>query len=159
MTPPVIATVPRDDAVRILAGHIADCTAFLIIIPPGLLADGAHRLQQLPATWTAYLDNATGTVLTMPDPAGLVAVDSLIGQRVAAVVVVPKTTPAELLSIAFDQPIDPDGSRDLILMQEPDGPIGWPTLFVDALGEVDPSSAEAIRAAGKHHPDGCGCGS
>ncbi len=135
----------RAEAVDAIASAIADRDAFVIIVPPTLVTALAAPLGDVPA-WTAYVDNGTPMVLTTTDAAALSIVD-LLGVPAAAVVTVPKTVPATVLTQAIGQEVPADGSQDIVLLADPEtGFMVWPVLFLDALAKVDPKAAAAIRA-------------
>lgn len=142
-------SISRATAVTTVAGHIADRDAFVITVPPNVLGDVTHGLRDVDG-WTAYLDSGTPVIL-QTDRVSVLAVTGAIILS-AAVVTVPKTVPAAVLSKALGQTIPDDGSQDLVVLHGADGePIVWPLLFVDALDQVDPIAAAQLRAAHTPH--------
>lgn len=140
--------IGRPAAVHQIAAPLADRSAFVIVTPPDLVADIAPRLGRLPTGWTAYLDNGTPVVVATGEPKAiaLMAALSLPG-GITAVVTVPKTVPAVMLTEAVGQEVPADGSQDLIMLHSGwNRPIIWPMLFVDALEQVDPRATAQIRA-------------
>jgi hypothetical protein len=141
--------VPRADAVSDIAAHIADRDAFVISVPPALIATAAGRFSELPiCTW--YCGNGSGIVmrLAVASIPVIEAVDMLLPGMTAAVAIVPKTVPAARLATALSHitEIPEDGSRDLVLLQDDSGVIVWPRLLVDALALVDPAIALQLAA-------------
>jgi hypothetical protein len=143
------ATTPldRERAVANIAAAIADRTAFVILGAPHMLDALGYRLKSVP-DWTAYVDNGTPLALRTEDAATLRIVPTLVPATV--VVTVPKTVPAAALDDALGplgQHVPDDGSRDMLILHDGDDqPIVWPTLFVDALEQVDPRAAAQLRA-------------
>lgn len=143
---PVVMT--RAEAVRVIAGHIADRTAFVISVPPDFVASAAARLGAVRAcTW--YADNGSGTVMQLTGTSIRVAgaLDELLPGLTAAVAIVPKTVPAAELAAAMRHDIPGDGSQDLVLLHDDDAvPFTWPLLLVAALDHVDPGFAARLAA-------------
>jgi len=141
--------VDRAEAVRVIAGHIADRDAFVISIPPAFVASAAARLHAVRAcAW--YTDNGTGVVMQLAgrgiQAAGVL--DELLPGLTAAVAIVPKTVPAAELAAAMRHAIPGDGSQDLVLLHgggEADA-IVWPVLLVDALARIDPAFVACLVA-------------
>jgi hypothetical protein len=136
--------VARADAVSDIGAHIADRDAFVISIPPALIASAAARLSALPScTW--YADNGSEIVmrLAVPSIPVIEAIDMLLPGMTAAAAIVPKTVPAAQLAAALSHvtEIPGDGSRDLVMLQDDSGPVIWPRLLADALASVDQAFA------------------
>jgi hypothetical protein len=138
--------IHRDQALKAIAGHIADRDAFVVLVPPAMLDTVTHALRRTPQ-WRGYIDNGTGIILRA-DAATATALMPLMGALgipTAAVLTVPKTVPASVLGEALGQHIPADGSQDIIGIHD-GGPLIWPLLFVDALALVDPAAAAQLRA-------------
>lgn len=135
--------VDRGDAVKSIAGHLADRDSYVITAPPSTLATLSQTLRDVP-DWTAYLDGGTPAVLHTGLAGALAVVDILTLS--AAVIVVPKTVPPSALSTAVGQEIPTDGSQDIVILMAPDEPVMFPLLFVDALAIVDPHAAAQLYA-------------
>ena len=132
--------MPRRVAVREVVAALADRTAFVVIPPPGRTADIARRLRRV--AWTALLDNGHA-VLRCTHAASVELGECLFTP--GAVILVPKTVPADELGRALGSPLPDDGSQDLVFLQDRPG-YTWPVLFLDALEEVDAPWAQAIWA-------------
>jgi hypothetical protein len=110
--------VARADAVSDIGAHIVARDAFVISIPPVLIATAASRLSTLPScTW--YADNGSDLVmrLAVASLPVIKAVEMLLPGMTAAVAIVPKTVPAAQLAAALSHvtEIPEDGSRDLVM--------------------------------------------
>jgi hypothetical protein len=137
------ATLDRAAAIRRIADHLADQDAFVITVPPHELNAFGHSIKNV-QSWTAYLDNGTGHILRTDTPGALLVAELLF--PTAAVVVVPKTVPATVLSEALGQEVPADGSRDIVILTSQGGPTYYPMLFINALDIVSPSTAALLRA-------------
>ena len=146
MTTTAAATpIARARAVKDIAAHLADRSAFVVMVNPKVLGPLAGRLHLIPG-WTAYIDNGTGIVMRATDIGVLVVIDMLTPN--AVVLTIPKTTPAATISEALSEPVPEDGSQDIILLgAKPNAPMFWSLLFLDALERVDPETAGTIRTA------------
>lgn len=145
-----LTPIPRPQAIKEIATHLADRDTFVIIIPPDLIGSAAHALRHTDTTY--YLDNGTPFLLcTSRTGTSRLNVPRLIAalnmSPTVCVATVPKTVPAIELSKALAQPIPEDGSQDVVILQRPGHPVVWPMVFVDALEIVDPEAAKSIRAA------------
>lgn len=138
--------ITRRDAVNAIAQHLTDRTAFIVFASPALLAEAADRLKEVPG-WTGYLDTGDPLV-TEADCRTFTALGALAGVfgiPVAAVLVIPKTVPAAVLSRALRQRVAADGSQDILVVHGRQR-VHWPLLFVDALQRVDPAAAAQLHA-------------
>jgi hypothetical protein len=147
-TPAILAVIARADAVRDIAAHLADRTAFVVFTGPDLMSAVAARLDPVEG-WTGYADNGMPVVLRARSSEAFVAAEvmkALAGMPMVAVFIVPKSVPAKVPSEALGQEIEADGSRDIIAIHGDDGRVIWPMLFVDALDLVDPVAASQLRA-------------
>ncbi len=137
--------IARVRAVKDIAAHLADQTAFVMMVNPQKLELLADRLPMIP-DWTAYVDNGTDVILRTADARVLMVVDMLIEN--AVIVTIPKTVPATVIGEALAETIPADGAQDIVMVgYDPTQPMFWSLLFVDALQRVDPKTANAIRAA------------
>ena len=139
--------VPREAAVREIAGHIADRDAFIIGVPPGALAFATKVLRKLDGS-ACYLDIGVPVVTVLRSPnlgeAADMAATQMPGTAIA-VYTIPKTIPARHLSRLVGRDIPADGSQDLIMLQDCEA-ANWPTLLLDAIGRVDPQFAATMYA-------------
>lgn len=134
--------ITRQAAVESIAEGIANHGAYVITVPPAALPTLVSALADV-AHWQAYLDSGTGTILRTDRSHAARVIASLV--PTAAVVTVPKTVPAGLLSLALGQRVSPDSGQDIVILTEPGKPICWPMLFVDALDIVSPETAAQLR--------------
>ena len=141
---PAAALMPYRDAVRLVADSLADRTEFVVSVPPHMLRTVAAEAAGLPGRW--LLDSARGPVLQVSAPTVLI-VAALIGELAAAVVLIPKTTPAARIRAVFGDTVPDDGSRDLLIIGgEEDTTAFCPGLLADAIGRVDPVAAAQLAA-------------
>jgi hypothetical protein len=145
-------TVPRGEAVRDIAAHVADRDAFIVSAPPDALVESTARLKDLPDA-VCYLDCGFQAVVRVRSPhlgeCAAIARCQLPGTA-AAVFIVSKTIAADRLSklLRLDLcgvAIPADGSQDLLLLQTR-SLFDLPALVVDAIGMCDPAFAAEIYA-------------
>jgi hypothetical protein len=134
--------IDRQEAVKAIAGHIADRDAFVVSVPPQLIQAVASRIDRLPK-WTAFVDNGTDLVMTTSGFRMMAVIDLLVDTT--AVLTVPKTVAASTLSEVVGQDVPADGSQDIVMLHTGAAPYIWPLLFLDALEVVDPGSPSQIR--------------
>jgi hypothetical protein len=146
----MIRHLPRAEAVRRVAAHLADRDAFVVV--GGTLGD--HTDQWLAALaavpeWHAYLDHGGPHVMRVagPDVARVRLLTEAVGLDTLPVAVVPKTVPAARIAEALGHPVADDGSQDIVAVSGERGRVDWPALFVDAVAVVEPRAAMQIRAA------------
>ena len=135
--------VPRAEAVRAIAAHIADRTAFVISAPPAIVESAAHCLRAI-GEGDCYMDNGLDTVFRLCGEYVALAevMAGLLPGTAAAVFTVPKIVPAARLSEALQgQHVPEDGSQDLVLLHADEGLVQFPTLLIEALALVDPAAA------------------
>lgn len=136
----------RDTAVQRIADTLADRSSYVITLPPGAAETLAAGLAGID-DWTAYLDNGTDDVLTTSNLLALRL--SQLTCPNAGALVIPKTVNRRSVGRLVNQPIPPDGSKDVIVLTgHPGQPALWPLLFVDAIDLVDPITAARLRAHG-----------
>ena len=132
-------------AVRHIADCLADRTSYVVGVPPNMIETVAIRAARLPARW--LLDNGTRTVMQASGTAARVLA-SLLGDLAAAVVTIPKTTPAAQIRGALGELIPADGSQDVIIVgADGDSVNMWPRLLTAAIAEVDPAFAAVLAAS------------
>lgn len=142
MKPDLIA---RAAASKALAGVLADRTAFVVTVPPGRVLALMDRLSPLAGRITLYADTGLPLVLATDRPKD-VAVEALL-QKVTAVAVIPKRLPHGDVARAVERrDLTASGLHDVIVLTSGADEVALPTLFVDALGQVEPAFADAIRA-------------
>jgi len=127
--------MPRAQAIARLAAHRAERDAYLIAIPPSLIAPAALSLGLI-RECVFYLDSAgTGDLVTAhgPDAGTAVALTAaLAGIPVVAVAVIPKTVAAVAVCAVLGEP-DMDDDRDLRALLQDDESTVWPRFLLDAL--------------------------
>jgi hypothetical protein len=142
-------SVPRAEAVRDIAAHIADRDAFIVSAPPDATARVAHALRNRRASGAVcYFDYGMPGVIRVRSPHLGEAADMARSQppgTLAAVFIVPKTVPAARLGKLLWQDIPADGSQDLVMVQTRDL-FDLTTLLLDAIGKLDPKFAAAFYA-------------
>jgi hypothetical protein len=145
---PQCMPVPRAAAVRAIAAHVADRTAFVISAPPAILESAAHCLSGI-GEGDCYMDNGLDAVFRLSGQYVALAevMAGLLPDLTAAVFTVPKTVPAARLSEALQgHPIPEDGSQDLVLLHADENRVEFPLLLVEALARVDPDIAMQLDA-------------
>jgi hypothetical protein len=129
---PQCRPVPRADAVRAIAAHVADRTAFVISVPPALLESAAYCLRSI-AACDCYLDNGLDAVFRLSGeyvPLAEVMAALLPTAMTSAVFTVPKTVSAATLSQALQgQEIPADGSQDLVLLHSAENRVEFPRCW------------------------------
>ncbi len=135
--------IDRNDAVKKIAGHLADRDAFVVTAGPGMVAEVGRRMACI-SGWTAYLDSGIPAVMRTSVPGALVVIDALVSS--ALVLIVPKVVPAVKLGKALGKEIAADGSQDIVILCEDQAALYHPMLFVDALAIVDPAAAAHFHA-------------
>jgi hypothetical protein len=141
-------TITREQAVKAIAGHLADRDAYVITVPPELMPEVTRSLDGI-TDWTAYLDGGLPVVIRT-DRAAVLTITGALTVSAAVLTVLKRTTAAAALSAALGQEIRDDGSQDIVVLHD-NGPMVWPLLFVDALAVVDPGAAAAIHANQVHN--------
>jgi hypothetical protein len=142
--------VPRAEAVRDIAAHVADRDAFVLAVPPDALAGATDALRNVRGA-TCYLDCGLPGVIRVRGP-HLAQTTALARSQpagtAAAVFVVPKTLPGARLQELLRCPVDiaADGSQDLLMIQTRDC-FDLPALLVDAIGKYDPGFAASMYAS------------
>jgi hypothetical protein len=142
---PSTAAIPRHTAVRRIADHLADRDSFVITLGPATIPAVRTTLDQIP-TWTLYLDSGLADVTRTNQLEQLLRAELF---PTAGVLTVPKTVPAHILRAVVGQALPDDGSQDVVILQNPDGTVDWPALFVDAVELVNPAIAAGLRT---HEP-------
>jgi hypothetical protein len=125
---PQCMPVPRAEAVRAIAAHVADRTAFVISAPPAMVESAARCLRGI-GTGDCYMDNGLDAVFRLSGAYVALAevMAGLLPGTAAAVFTVPKTVPAARLSEALQgQPVPGDGSRDLVLLHADENRVEFP---------------------------------
>lgn len=135
--------IARARAVKNIAAALADRHSYVLTLDPRLNTEAAEALDGIDTT--IYVDQGTDPILRTNDPRLLAVTAALI--PCVAVILIPKTVPAAILSEALGEHVPDDGSQDILILGSPEPPMTWPLLFVDALQRVDPTAANTIRAA------------
>lgn len=138
------AVISRADAVRAITDALADRTSFIVLVPHAAMPGMVEPLRRIRRS-TTLVDNGLDAVLRTDDPRVL-AIAGLFSPAIA-VTLIPKTVSARRIGRALGQSVPEDGSRDIIGVGFTGAHQQWPTLFLAALDQVDPVTAESIRAA------------
>jgi hypothetical protein len=136
-----------DLAVREVADRLADRTHFVISTCEHHVAEVATMLDGFAGT-VGLFDSGQHAILRLTGPLGeLGGIMPLLGLApLAAIVLLPKTTPASALRVFTAQPIAADGSQDIIVARDADGLAKLPRLLVDALNRIDPAFVARLAA-------------
>ncbi len=145
---PQCKPVARAEAVRAIAAHVADRTAFVISAPPAMVGSAARCLRGIGAG-DCYMDNGLAVVFRLSGEYVALAevMAGLLPGTAAAVFTVPKTIPAARLSEALQgHPIPEDGSQDLVLLHVGEDRVEFPRLLLEAVALVDPDAVMQLAA-------------
>lgn len=145
---PQCKPIARAEAVRAIAAHVADRTAFVISAPPAMLEGAARCLRKI-GTGDCYMDNGLHAVFLLSGEYVALAegMAGLLPGTTAAVFTVPKTVSAATLSQALQgQEIPANGSQDLVLLHSDENRVEFPRLLAEALALVDPDVAMQLAA-------------
>lgn len=152
------AIVPRAAAVDAIAGAIDARTHYVVGIVPTLVETIGQRIEALPRGWVVFVDKGTTHVLTANHPAGLTEPGRVLGRPVAAVLLVPKSIPADQLNAIMPDDgddLDDGGNDDVIMLNAADEPrSGLPRLLHAAIEKVDPHHARALQLGALCTPQG-----
>jgi hypothetical protein len=151
--------ISRRKAISELAAQLADQTSFVVVVEPRFVAAAFDRFKNIP-TWVGYIDNGQLGVWQARAKGDLTAASAVasavvrmityaesLGAEFVAVITVPKTVPAAELTAALGAELPTDGSADIFPLWSEGEQVTWPTLFVDALGKIDPRAAAEIRVS------------